>query len=187
MKLLLLSDRIDFDEKTIAFDFSVIQSHLSLSLKTSNYADLKEFENTVEEFKPDIIHSHLFEAELLSRWKVFPEITYVTHCHNNMSQVIFFSGKKSLKKMFNPSLNISEDAELFVRILAKYDLFQINKYGCIYYLHDDNTTNLKNNSFKGQLKSLKIIFNNPELKKYISKKVKREKLSVCFLVFLNII
>lgn len=84
------------------------------------------------------------------------------------------------KKMFNPSLNISEDAELFVRILAKYDLFQINKYGCIYSLHDDNTTHLKNNPFKGQLKSLKIIFNNPDLKKLISKKVKREKLSACY-------
>ena len=98
VKLLMLSNRIDFDEKTIAFDFSVIQSHLNLSLKTSNYADLKEFETNVKEFKPDIIHSHLFEAELLSRWKVFPEITYVTHCHDNMSQISVFSGKKSLKK-----------------------------------------------------------------------------------------
>ena len=98
VKLLVLSNRIDFDEKTIAFDFSVIQSHLNLSLRASNYADLKEFETTVKEFKPDIIHSHLFEAELLSRWKVLPEITYVTHCHDNMSQISIFSGKKSLKK-----------------------------------------------------------------------------------------
>lgn len=98
VKLLVLSDRIDFDEKTIAFDLSVIQSHLNLSLKTSNYADLKEFETTVKEFKPDIIHSHLFEAELLSRWKVFPEITYVTHCHDNMNQISGLTIKKTIKK-----------------------------------------------------------------------------------------
>lgn len=98
IKLLALSDRIDFDDKKISFDYLVIQSHLNLSLKTSNYADLMEFETTVKEFKPDIIHSHLFEAELLSRWKIFPETTYVTHCHDNMSQISGFSRKKTLKK-----------------------------------------------------------------------------------------
>lgn len=98
VKLLVLSDRIDFDDKTIKFDYSVIQSYLSLSLKGSNQAVLKEFVDVVTEFEPDIIHSHLFEAELLSRWKVFPNINYVTHCHDNMSQISGFSIKKSLKK-----------------------------------------------------------------------------------------
>ncbi|MDC0459758.1 glycosyltransferase family 4 protein [Crocinitomicaceae bacterium] len=98
VKLLVFSDRIDFDDKTIGFDYSVIQSHISLSLKSSNQADLKDFEDAVTEFEPDIIHSHLFEAELLSRWKVFPNITYITHCHDNMSQISGFSRKKSFKK-----------------------------------------------------------------------------------------
>ena len=98
VKLLVLSDRIDFDDKKIRFDYSVIQSHLSLSLKGSNEVDLNEFEKAVTEFQPDIIHSHLFEAELISRWKVFPNITYVTHCHDNMSQISGVSQKKGLKK-----------------------------------------------------------------------------------------
>ena len=98
VKLLVLSNRNDFDDKSISFDLSIINSHLRLSLKRSNIAELKEFENTVNEFKPDIIHSHLFEAELLSRWKIFPKITYVTHCHDNMSQMNGFSTKKTLKK-----------------------------------------------------------------------------------------
>ena len=98
VKLLVLSDRIDFDDKTIGFDYSVIQSHVCLSLKSSNQVDLKDFEDAVTEFEPEIIHSHLFEAELLSRWKVFPNITYITHCHDNMSQISGFSRKKSFKK-----------------------------------------------------------------------------------------
>ena len=98
VKLLLFSNRVDFDDKTIKFDYSVISSHLRLSLKSSNQADLNEFEKAVSEFQPDIIHSHLFEAELISRWKVFPNITYVTHCHDNMSQISGFSQKKGLKK-----------------------------------------------------------------------------------------
>ena len=98
VKLLAFSNRIDFDEKTIKFDFSIIQSHLSLSIKGANQVDLSEFENAVTEFAPDIIHSHLFEAELLSRWKIFPNITYITHCHDNMSQFDDFSKKKAFKK-----------------------------------------------------------------------------------------
>lgn len=98
VKLLILSDRIDFDKKSILFDHSIINSHLTLSLKGSNQADLMDFEDAVTEFEPDIIHSHLFEAELLSRWRVFANITYVTHCHDNMSQISGFSQKKGLKK-----------------------------------------------------------------------------------------
>lgn len=98
VKLLLLSNQIDFDKKKISFDFSIIQSNISLSLKGSNKVDLSEYESVVTEFEPDIIHSHLFEAELLSRWKIFPNITYFTHCHDNTSQIHGFSKKKSLKK-----------------------------------------------------------------------------------------
>ena len=42
VKLLLFSNRVDFDDKTIKFDYSVISSHLRLSLKSSNQADLNE-------------------------------------------------------------------------------------------------------------------------------------------------
>ena len=98
VKLLVLSDRIDFDDKTIGFDYSVIQSHVCLSLKSSNQVDLMDFEDAINEFEPDIIHSHLFEAELLSRWKVFPNITYIPHRHDNMSQISGVSHKKGLKK-----------------------------------------------------------------------------------------
>ena len=98
VKLLLLSNQIDFDKKKISFDFSIIKSNIILSLKGSNKVDLSEYESAVTEFEPDIIHSHLFEAELLSRWKIFPNITYFTHCHDNMSQIHGFSIKKSFKK-----------------------------------------------------------------------------------------
>ena len=98
VKLILLSDQIDFDKKTIVFDFSVIHPQLRLSFKGSSHVDLNEFVKAVKKFKPDIIHSHLFEAELISRWIVFPNIKYVTHCHDNMSQISGFSNKKSLKK-----------------------------------------------------------------------------------------
>lgn len=81
---------------------------------------------------------------------------------------------------FNPSINISEDAELFTRILSKYPLYLLKHYGVLYNLHEDNTTNLKNNPYLGQLDSLRIIFNNEELKKHISAKTRKQKLSSCY-------
>ena len=98
VKLLVLSDRIEFDEKSIKFDLYIINSKLTLSLKGPNHVNFTEFENIINLFEPDIIHSHLFEAELLSRWKIYPKITYITHCHDNMSQMSYLSKKKSLKK-----------------------------------------------------------------------------------------
>ena len=70
VKLLLLSNRIDFDDKTIKFDYSVISS-LRLSLKSSNQADLLSLKRKLVNFNR-ILFTHLFEAELVSRWKVFP-------------------------------------------------------------------------------------------------------------------
>lgn len=98
IKLIVLSNQIEFNREQILFDISIINAKVKLSLKNSNIAELKDFESAVNEFKPDIIHSHLFEAELLSRWKIFPNITYITHCHDNMSQINGFSRKKTLKK-----------------------------------------------------------------------------------------
>ena len=37
------------------------------------------------------------------------------------------------KYTFNVKLNISEDAELFARILVKHELYQIQNYGCLLY------------------------------------------------------
>lgn len=82
---------------------------------------------------------------------------------------------------FNTALTISEDTELFSRILLKYKLIQTKNYGAVYRLHLDNSTNFSNNSYKEQLKSLKILFNNNKLRKKISFRTKYQKLSLCYL------
>ena len=42
---------------------------------------------------------------------------------------------------FNPILNVSEDAELFVRIATKYPFIQVPSNSVVYHLHNHNTTN----------------------------------------------
>ena len=89
--------------------------------------------------------------------------------------------KKVLESFrFNPNLRISEDTELFTRILCHYPLIQLKKATVVYKLHEDNTTNLKNNPFLGQLKALKLIFKNREIKRYIALTVKHKKIGICY-------
>lgn len=81
---------------------------------------------------------------------------------------------------FDESLNVSEDTELFSRILSMYPLIQLNFYGAIYSIHDQNTTNLNHNPYVGQLKSLKKIFSNKSLQPHLIKKTIKKKLSSCY-------
>ena len=98
VKLLVLSSKNDFKQESISFDISQISYKLNLSILSENLAEIKDFQKAINDFKPDIIHSHLFEAELLSRWNFSSNIKYITHCHDNMSQFSGLSMKKSLKK-----------------------------------------------------------------------------------------
>jgi glycosyltransferase involved in cell wall biosynthesis len=59
--------------------------------------DSKEYHRILHEFKPDIIHSHLFESELISHAYHYPHAKYFSHVHDNMYQLEDLL-KKSRKK-----------------------------------------------------------------------------------------
>jgi glycosyltransferase involved in cell wall biosynthesis len=134
--LVSMSPINDFEKLTKNLPLRIINSKVFPSILKKNVVDIKEFEAVVNEFKPDIIHSHLFWSELLSRHKIFPNIQYVTHCHDNMvelnkfsSQVLFTKSKftcfferiwimKRYKRCANNFLTISKDTqEYFIKIL----------------------------------------------------------------------
>jgi glycosyltransferase involved in cell wall biosynthesis len=62
--------------------------------------DNQAFNAYVKEFSPDIIHSHLYLSELLSRSSIVKGIKYFSHGHDNMPQL----KKISAKTFFNKSL-----------------------------------------------------------------------------------
>jgi len=78
------------------------------------------------------------------------------------------------------NITIGEDMDLYVRILSKFPLFQINHHTVIYYLHEDNSTNLKYNHYKIQLKALKNIFRFDKKNRLIPKNIRKKKLSRCY-------
>jgi glycosyltransferase involved in cell wall biosynthesis len=77
--------------------------------------------------------------------------------------------KNILKEFtFDEDIVIVEDLILWLKIHSKFPLFHIEKETIIYNLHEDNSVNLKNNSFQKRLQGL-ILFKKryPEIVKKI--------------------
>lgn len=98
VKLVTFSDQNKYDFLTQSIDWEVIPSSVELSLIKKNIYNVKYLQKCIEEFKPDIIHSHLFEAEIVSRSCIYPKAKWFSHCHNNMEQFNNFSKQTVLKK-----------------------------------------------------------------------------------------
>jgi glycosyltransferase involved in cell wall biosynthesis len=72
----------------IRFDFQFRQTYSLVipSITGKAIVETADYEQILDEFKPDIIHSHLFLAEMLTRYQTRKGIKYYTHLHDNMQQ-----------------------------------------------------------------------------------------------------
>jgi glycosyltransferase involved in cell wall biosynthesis len=105
-----------------------------LSLLKKNEYDLNVLQSFIEEFQPAIIHSHLYEAEVISRSCFYPSAKWFTHSHDRMRSFNNFnlrllSSKRNLTDYFekkylmkryainggNHFIAISEDIKLFLK------------------------------------------------------------------------
>jgi len=77
----------DYQELTKDLKIANCNSHVKLSVLGKNTADYKEFYEIAHNYKPHIIHSHLFEAEIFSRWKILKNTIYFSHIHFNELQL----------------------------------------------------------------------------------------------------
>ncbi|MDG1330757.1 MAG: glycosyltransferase family 4 protein [Crocinitomicaceae bacterium] len=83
-----------------------------------------ELKRLLDEFKPDIIHSHRFLGEFITSYYVDPKIKYVTHGHDNMIQLQKFK----LSMLFNKTkfLNFLEGSMLVRKKYKKTDTYFIS-------------------------------------------------------------
>ncbi len=81
---------------------------------------------------------------------------------------------------FRVDVVIVEDTFLWVSIANKYPVTHITEYTVRYRLHEDNSINVKNNSYASRLEGLFKLFENPEIKQKIGKKLMRVTLSDCY-------
>ena len=88
----------------------VIPAKVIPSITGKTITILDELDSFIGEYKPDVIHSHLFESEIVTRWKLFPGVKYISHCHDNMKQLAPFQFSKCSKQQLT---NIYEKRILF--------------------------------------------------------------------------
>jgi glycosyltransferase involved in cell wall biosynthesis len=96
----------------------------------------------------------------------------ISHQIGTPTVCIHHSILKQIK--FNTSLAINEDVELFARIAAKNELFQIPQVTVDVSIHPGNTKGQTKNYISPQIKAMQLIFGNVDLKDKISTAFKRE-------------
>lgn len=90
-KLLVLSNvKNEFLHLSESIDITYVSVEFSLSIFSKNKLRISPYEVFIDEFQPDIIHSHLYFSELICHEKPRKNITYITHFHNNIGQLSNF-------------------------------------------------------------------------------------------------
>ncbi|MDW7695824.1 glycosyltransferase [Flammeovirgaceae bacterium SG7u.111] len=85
---------------TTGINYKVIQAKFVPSLSGKPLKQLDALQEFINSYQPDIIHSHLFEAEMVSRQVLYPTATYFTHFHDNMHQLRPFSWQVLTNKTY---------------------------------------------------------------------------------------
>ena len=84
---------------TLDSKFKIIPSKVVPSISKKSIIEVKELQQFITDFQPDIIHSHLFETEMvLAHIKLPKKTKRVVHFHNNMTQYKGFTAKTFFKK-----------------------------------------------------------------------------------------
>ncbi|MCB9187609.1 MAG: glycosyltransferase [Flavobacteriales bacterium] len=97
-KLIYFHDINDYAKEYSDVDTHLLDIFVIPSIFGRWQVRLSDWNKLLDEYKPDVIHSHLFEADLLSRYKIRSGIRYFSHCHDNMSQLRSLQTDCSLNK-----------------------------------------------------------------------------------------
>lgn len=113
VRLLTFSAENEYPLLTKNIDWHVIPASVTLSVFHKNMYHVDALQHAIEDFAPDVIHTHLFEAEIVSRACYYPKARWFSHCHDNMKQFREFD----FKTLFHKELltNLYEKRYLFSR------------------------------------------------------------------------
>lgn len=98
VKLLIFRNTNDYTVLSRAIDLTICPARVIPSITGESLIELDNFKEFLDDFSPGIIHSHLFEAEVVSREYVLPDSIYFTHAHDSMIQFRNFGLSTLLRK-----------------------------------------------------------------------------------------
>lgn len=116
VRIISFVDENDFRFLTNNLDVQIVPASVQLSIFHQNVLSIDALQKAIEDFAPDVIHTHLFEAEIVSRSCNYPQAKWFSHCHDNMRQF----RNLGIKTLFNKQLltNFFEKRYLFSRYKA---------------------------------------------------------------------
>ena len=97
-RLVIFRDEIKYDTSEIKEFVSLIPSSVKLSLTKKWIVNVSDLQVYIDNFNPDVIHTHLFEAELVSRFCNYSNALWFSHVHDNMIQLNSWSWSSISKK-----------------------------------------------------------------------------------------
>jgi glycosyltransferase involved in cell wall biosynthesis len=96
--LVVFSTKNEYEFISKNISVSILDVKVIPSLTGKMEVDVKALQSFIEIFKPDIIHSHLFETEMVLSQISYPNALYFVHFHDNMKQFKQFTWNVFLSK-----------------------------------------------------------------------------------------
>ena len=147
---------------------SIINDSVSFSFFKSPKINNELYKNIVNEFQPDIIHSHLFESELLAYSFIKSGIKYFSHAHDNMVQL-----KKLNLNTFKTKSSITNFYES-IWLKRQYRKANANFIA----ISQDSLSYLKTNLSKNHKKNIFSLQNAINLKGFYNVETKSSSFSI---------
>jgi glycosyltransferase involved in cell wall biosynthesis len=146
IKLILLENKIEYQVEDLLSCIEIVPSRVQLSVIRKNTFEIFKLQQAIENFNPEIIHTHLFQAEIISRSCFFPNARWFSHSHDRMKSLRNMKFKTLLSKQQltnyyerkylinrykknggNHFIAISNDIESFLKSTLPHNIVKINK------------------------------------------------------------
>ena len=85
--LITFHNQNEYEFLTTELKWNVIPSFIKPSISGKTSVDVANLQAFIDDFQPDIIHTHLFEAEMVVSQIDYPKAAYFVHFHNNIPQL----------------------------------------------------------------------------------------------------
>jgi len=86
VKLIILHPENNFQDQGGSLTIEYCNSFVIPSVSGKSQVDVRAIQDAIDRFQPDVIHTHLFEAEIVAREVVYTKAVWFSHLHDNMFQ-----------------------------------------------------------------------------------------------------
>ncbi len=161
--IIILENANEYIELTKELNIKYIEASYQPSILKKSQLNIEKLQDFVNQFKPNIIHSHLYEADLIAfQLNNDSYVKFFSHIHSNRKEL----SRKKLGKTLKEKLSFTWERNIYLSLLnkKKVSLISISK-DCYNFARNDlkrkksQVTLMSNcinfNKFQGEVKDIK--------------------------------